>query len=153
MNKLNEWFKLVTAGFNMLDKIGNLYSKQYNIAEVIFPNRIQPTKGFFVPKVQDYIVPNDWGETDPCKVTIFRNATTDPLSDHFTNLGDDSDVKEFYCPYMSNDMNCTKTICKYKEKLQEYTKLERQIMDLEREQTAIIAKRRAAWQNIFTRNR
>ncbi len=151
MSKIKEYLKLLNHSLNKMDEIGNLKSKQIEIAKIIFPERIQDTKGFFIPKVYDFITPTNWVYSDPCEVTIYRHAVPDWLDDSIHNLGDSTDVKTFHCPYMHSQWKCLNYECQYHAKLQQYKELEKQIADANDLYNSIVAQRRAAWKNIFRR--
>jgi len=152
MSKIKQYLDLLNASIECNDKIGTLYMQRKTIADLIFPDRIQSTKGFFKTKVTDFVIPNNWCITDPCSVTIYRHAAADVLSDMIINTGGHDDVKTFYCPHRSDDGKCTNVVCRYHKKLQEYEKLTKQIQDAERERDAVRAQRVTAWKNIFSRN-
>ena len=152
MGKIKEWLKLLNACLNCDDKIGTLYSKRGSIETELFPERIQPTHGVFRREVSDYIIPNDWGRDDPCSVTICRNAEYDWIENRPTNLGAPEDVKTFRCPNLSYNNTCDNLKCQYYEKLKEYHELTTKIAEIENLRKTIVAQRKAAWKNIFSRD-
>ena len=109
------------------DELYSLKAKLSSISDVLFIERIQPTKVFFKPKVQDYIEPKDWKNTDPCGVTVFRNANEDLLIGQIFNIGGDADVMLFFCPYFKEDVECVQD-CRYRHKYNEYLELKNKLI-------------------------
>ena len=120
--RIKEYFKLLNQSFDYVEEWSNLTMQQATIAEQIFPERIQPTKGFLFPKPMDFIVPQDWGFSDPCTVTVFRNGAEDWLGGHINNFGTEDDVKTFRCPYFDENTPCS-TDCRFKYQNNEYFSL------------------------------
>lgn len=148
---IKKWIRLMNESFNYSDEIGNLCIKRATISEKIFQNIILPTKGFFISKPGDFIIPQDWGNTNPCSVTVYRNATEGGIwDDDIVNHGSDDDVKTFCCPHFQEDAPCT-VDCKYKHDNNEYFKLDQEIKDLKEKRTNITVARHAAWKQIFRR--
>lgn len=148
---IKKWMRLVNESFDYVDNIGDLRIKRATILEKIFPERVQPTKGFFISKPMDFIIPKDWGHTDPCTVTVYRNARENLWDDDIVNLGTDDDIKIFCCPHFQESAPCTMD-CQYKHDNNECFKLDQEIKDLEEKKTNIISARHAAWKRIFQRD-
>lgn len=122
-------------------------------ADGLFIERLQPTKGFFKPKVLDYVEPKNWGRTDPCEVTIYRNGAEDWLSDYMHNFGTAEDVRTFTCPHFKEGEACTQN-CRYSHQYNEYLELDTKLIPAaQKEYDAIVAERKAAWKQIFKRSR
>ena len=148
--KIKNYVKLLALTHKSFEKLNSLKSKAFYIGEALFVERLQPTKGYFRPKVMDFIIPNDWKNEDPCAVTIYRNAFPDWLDDSIHNVGTDADVKTFTCPHFDENVPCTME-CKYRYKNNEFLKLyNNTIPDAQRVHDALVAKRKNTWKQIFS---
>lgn len=148
--QIKQWRKLANRSSNSLDKLTNLRIKLATITDTIFPTRVQPAKGFFNPKPTDYIVPTNWGVTDPCVVTIYRNAIEDSIwEDGVVNIGTDEDVKDFQCPHFREKHPCHQK-CKYRQQNNNYFKLPSGIENATARFEKLRTRRKAAWANLIT---
>ena len=146
--KIKKYFKLLDITFCQSDRIDNLCSARDDIAGAIFHNRIQSARGTFQRKPTNFIVPYDWRYTDPCSVTMYRNADTDYISDDIVNLGTDDDVKTFSCPRFDENAPCNKD-CQYRAKNNQYFELSKKIDTAKKYRDATVAARRDALRAIF----
>ena len=136
--------------YDSFENISRLQSKLYNVSEFLFVERLQPTKGYFREQVTDYVVPKDWGKTDPCEVTIYRNGGVDLWSDGIINLGTKEDVKTFSCPQFREDMPCT-CDCVFRCKNNEWFDLiKKQIPEAKKQHALLVQKRKLAWQQMIS---
>ena len=148
MGKFKEWLKLLNDGLNCGDEISRLYGQRGLLGSELFDERIQSTGKAFKRQVSDFVVPTDWGKSDPCIVTIFRHAIVD-WDGFVTNIGTEDDVKTFSCPYFLEERKCINPLCKFYKSLQEYDTLTRKIEDLQAKRAAIRVQRKAAWRQMF----
>lgn len=147
--KVKQYIELFKESTNSLNKLAELRRKRFDLSYVLFIERLQPTKGFIRPKVTEFVAPNDWGNTDPCEVTIYRNGTEDWLDDTIHNFGSAEDVKTFRCPNFKENAKCT-CECPYRLKNNEYFDLDNKLIpEAEIEYEELLAKRRIAWEHIF----
>ena len=147
--RIKKYWVLVKKSIKSLDELFALKTKFSANSDALFVERLQPTKGFFKAQVQDYIEPKDWKNTDPCKVTVFRNGYEDHLFDMIFNAGSDADVKEFYCPHFQENMQCTQD-CRYKHQYNEYLELKNKLIpEAEKAHEELVALRKKAWQEMF----
>lgn len=147
--KIKKYLVLLKMSFKSYEKLYSLKSKFSAISDVLFIDRLQPSKGFFKAKAQDYIEPKDWKNTDPCKVTVFRNGYEDWMFDEIFNVGSDADVKEFCCPHFKENKPCMQN-CRYVHQYNEYLELNNKLIpNAEKTHGLLVAKRKAAWQQIF----
>jgi hypothetical protein len=152
-DRIKKYKALFNESYESFEKLNNLERKRFELNDVLFAERLQPTKGFIRPKVTEFVVPNDWGNTDPCKVTIYRNGVEDWLSDYIHNFGTDEDVKTFPCPNFKENQKCT-CECKYRLKNNELFDLDNKLIpEAEIEYEEIMEKRKAAWEQIFFRSK
>lgn len=149
MGKIREYFKLLHTTLAYNEKLNRLTSKQMLVAETIFIERLQPTHGFCIPS--KFSAPIDWGASDPCSITVFRNDGVDAWDDHLINLGNSDDVKTFYCPYFEKDSECRMKLCLYRDKNTEYMKLTNEIATTKKLYDDAVTLRKATWKQIFSR--
>lgn len=149
--KIKNYINLFHESINSLDEISKYAARLTTIQDTIFPERLQDTNGFFFARPTEYIVPKNWALTDPCTVTIYRNAAVDVLSDQIFNRGTADDVKTFCCPYFNENKPCT-AACKYQPLNNEYMEITKKLSDARARHDAIVAQRHAAWKQIFSRN-
>jgi hypothetical protein len=149
--KIRNYLNLVGATITQTDLINELVARMITIQEIIFPERLQMTKGILKRKPTDFVVPNKWRKDDPCTVTIFRNGEVDALSDTIFNMGTPADVKTFRCPCFSEDTPCIVN-CQYRKLNNEYMEFARNLKVAQEKRDSIVAQRRAAWKQIFARN-
>lgn len=148
--QLKDWWKLVNATWDISGELGALYMQNGTVLSTIFPDRLQPTEGIFKAKPTDFIVPVDWGNTEPCSVTIYRNGYFDTWSDDIMNVGTKDDIKTFSCPHFDKDKPCPHE-CKYKAMNNESFELAERIAAVEKKRDEALALRRAAWQKFLGR--
>ncbi|MBO7508846.1 MAG: hypothetical protein J6T57_01030 [Alphaproteobacteria bacterium] len=150
--QFNEWRRLSKLLRSKRHYVFNLETQICSIEYAIFPERIQLRQGFFKQKPTDFIVPADWGKTDPCTVTIYRNAVNDAWVDEIFNMGTDDDIKTFCCPHFSKDAPCNRE-CQYREKNNRYQQLIEKLSIANPEYETALAERRAAWQKLIGHNK
>jgi len=149
-DRIKEYMDLFAKSYNSFEIVSRLQNKLYSVTEVLFEERLQPTKGFLKPKVTDYVVPKNWGKTDPCVVTIFRHGGADLWEDGMYNLGNPEDVKTFSCPNFKEDTACT-CECPLRYKNKEYFDLvKKQIPEAKERYALLVKERQAAWKRIFS---
>lgn len=151
-NQIKEWSNCSRLYFKQIETVGHLSEKLRIIYETIFIDRIQPTRGFFIAKPLDYVIPTNWSNEDPCIVTIYRNASVDALSDYIVNRGTKDDVREFHCPHFNSDTPCTHE-CKYRATNNEFFETSKMAERAEQELNEIGNARQSAWKRIFSRNK
>lgn len=148
-DRIKKYKALSKESHESYKKFNGLRHRLFDLADILFVERLQPTKGFLKPKVMDYVVPNDWGKKDPCSVTIFRNGMEDLLDGYMCNFGTDEDVKTFYCPNFKEDAKCT-CECPYRLQNNEYFDLDNNLIpEAEIQYEELLAKRHIAWNQIF----
>ena len=148
MSKVKEYLELLAKTFDCGETLNRRQAEYNAIVETIFPERIQPTQGFFKRKPTDFIAPTNWGEYDPCTVTIFRNAEVNCWDDNITNFGTDEDIKTFYCPHFNENIPC-KHNCRYQIKNNKYFEIQKLIDAAQQSYDDTVAKRHMAWKQIF----
>ena len=148
MSKIKEYLKLLSETFDSNEKVSRLNSERGTIAESIFPERIQPTRGFWKRRPTEFVAPTNWGQTDPCAVTIFRNAELNCWDDEICNFGTDEDIKTFYCPHFNENAPCEHD-CQYRAKNNRYFEIPKLIDMAEKSRDDTVVKRQAAWKQIF----
>lgn len=149
-DRIKEYMAAFAKSYDSFEIVSGLQYKLYSVSEVLFEERLQPTKGIFNQQVTDFVVPKDWGKTDPCMVTIFRRGGVDVWADGIYNLGTAEDVKTFSCPNFKKDTPCT-CDCPLRYKNNEYFDLiKRQIPEAEKQHALRVKERQAAWQRIFS---
>ena len=151
-----QWYNLVNQSINELDNINHLRIKLTTANDHIFKEKIQPTTGFFFRKTDSFIKPSiaDWGIILPCTVTIYRNAIENNIwEDGIVNVGTEDDVKEFQCPLYTTESKCTKTACPYNFYNHQHFDLPAQIKTAEETHKTTVAKRHAAWKQMWTRGK
>lgn len=145
--KIKNYVKLLALTHKSFEKLNSLKSKAFYISEALFVERLQPTKGYFRPKVMDFIIPNDWKNEDPCAVTIYKMLFQIGWMTVFTML---VQIKTFTCPHFDENVPCTME-CKYRYKNNEFLKLyNNTIPDAQRVHDALVAKRKNTWKQIFS---
>lgn len=149
MGKIREYFKLLHTTLAYNEKLNRLTSQQMLVAETIFIERLQPTRGFCIPS--KFSAPIEWGASDPCSITVFRNGGVDMWDDHLINLGGADDVKTFYCPHFKKNSACRMKLCSYCDKNNEYMNLTNEIAETKKLYDNAVIQRKAAWQQIFSR--
>lgn len=148
--QVKNWLKLVMLSRERDYRIWILRTELSSITNKLFPEKIQKTKGFFIPKPLEYIVPTDWGKTDPCIVTIYRKAHYSGVDDLIINTGTDADVKEFKCPCFKEDTPCNNPECRFKKENNRYFALPDLIAIAEKKGAATYSLRAAAWKELTT---
>ncbi len=152
--QFKNWWQLFLQSLDDLDNINELKSQRTAIGDNIFPDRMQPTKGFFRRKTTDFIVPQNFGIDNPCAVTIFRNAITDGIwGPDIINIGSNEDVKTFYCPNSTENAPCSKMNCKYYKQNHDYFDLGCQIIAAEAKHKETVQQRKTAWKQLWTRGK
>ena len=148
-NKIKEFVKLFFSTWDRYEELEDLKTKAFNLNQILVDERLQPTEGFFKPKVTDFVEPKGWGKTEPCVVIIYRHGLQDWLDDRIVNIGNESDVKTFTCPHFDENVQCNMD-CIHRCKNNEYLELKNKLIPAaQKTYDESLAKRKAAWQQIF----
>jgi len=148
MSKVKEYLELLAKTFDCGETLNRRQAEYNTIVETIFQERIQPTQGFFKRKPTEFVVPTNWGKTDPCNITIFRNAGVNCWDDVICNLGTNEDVKTFCCPHFNENKPCTHD-CQYRVKNNRFFEIANLIDVAKKSYDDTVAKRHMAWKQIF----
>ena len=153
--KFRTYIKRLGISYKRFEQLNALRNENWTIKDNCFVERLQDTDGFFKARVRPYVEPVNWGDTDPCIVTIYRNGAVDALSDTIFNHGTDEDVKEFPCPDHKEGCKCeSERPCKFRYQYNRHLDLENTLIPAARKKWEYaVAKRKAAWQELKQRTK
>jgi hypothetical protein len=149
------YIKRLVVSIERSERLDALKNENWTIKDNCFIERLQATDGFFKTRVRPYVEPTNWGNTDPCVVTIYRNGHVDSLSDTIYNLGADEDVKVFPCPDYKEGCKCeSDRTCKFRERYNRHLDLENNdILVAQKKYDYAVAERKAAWHELIHRTK
>ena len=148
LNKIKEFLKISKEIRNLRKKKKKLISHYAPLSYEILPNRLQESSTPDNTSTPDFIVPENWGTSDPCGVVVYRKGYEDVFVCDIINLGTNDDVKTFYCPHFNKDIPCNHN-CRYRRQNNEYIELGKQMRAINKEYNLIKNNRAILWKQIF----
>ena len=149
--KIKKYIAYLRISMKKFTELNDLKNENWTLKDRLFIEKIQATDGFFNARVRPYEEPTNYGDTDPCIVTIYRHGYVDWMSDIVINTGTEEDVKDFPCPDHKEGCICKSgRPCKFRENRNRQLNLQNNLIpNAQKSYDLAVAKRKAAWDRIF----